>query len=144
VLFLEDYSFVPLTESAVLDTDVPQYRSLIQFQLIENYCLQIDFRHLRHYVNLELFECTGLEIVTEDFLDDAIRQGAFRNIVRFWVDEAGYAALTLRSVELFLQHCDCLREIGLLKSWRLISKFQYSDLIKKIRKINTEFRIVSN
>jgi hypothetical protein len=140
-LVLKGCIFVPLTESAILDTDLPQYRSLIQLKLICNYGSQNAFRHLRHYVNLEVFECTGLGIVTGHFLEDAIRQGAFRNIVRFWVEDTWNGALTMRSVELMLQHCDSMRELGHLSSWRLISKFQYSDLIKRIREFNIDLLI---
>jgi hypothetical protein len=116
-LVLKCCTFVPLRESAVLDTGLPQYRSLIQLKLIWKYCPQNDFRHLRHYVILELFECMGFQIVTDYFLHDALRQGAFRNIVRFWVERPSQVALTMRSFELLLQHCDCLREIGLRTSW---------------------------
>jgi hypothetical protein len=129
-LVLKGCSFVPLNESANLDTDLPQYRSLIQLKLIENYCLQNAFRHLRHYVNLEVFECIGMYIVTDDFLEDAIRQGAFRNIVRSSVEDYQTRALTMRTVELLLQHCDCLREMGPLSSW-LISISEYLDFKKR-------------
>jgi hypothetical protein len=80
-------------------------------------------------------------VVTDDFLDDALRQVAFRNIVRFWVEETGNAAFTMRIVELLLHHCDFLREIGLLKSWRLISMFEHSDLIMRIRIMSTDLLI---
>jgi hypothetical protein len=139
-LVLKRCSFVPLTESAILDTDLPQYRSLIQLKLIENDCHQNDFRLLRHYVNLEVFECTGLDIVTDDFLEDAIRQGAFRNIVRFWVEDTN-TTLTMRTVELLLQHCDRLREIGHLTSWSRLPLSEYSDFIKRTRIMNIDLLI---
>jgi hypothetical protein len=129
-LVLKRCSFIPLTESAILDTDLPQYKSLIELKLIYNYGSQDDFRYLRHYVNLEVFECGRLDIVTDDFLEDAIRQGAFRNIVRFWVEDTS-TTLTMRTVELLLQHCDSLREIGNLRRWRLLSSSEYTDLIKR-------------
>jgi hypothetical protein len=96
---------------------------------------------MRHYVNLEVFECTGQDIVTDDFLDDAIQQGAFRNIERFLVDENGNRALTMRSVELMLQHCDSMRELGLLSSWPLLSMSEYTDLIKRMRIMNIDLLI---
>jgi hypothetical protein len=96
---------------------------------------------LRHYVNLQIFECKGVDMLTDDFIRDAMRQGAFRNILRFWIEETGDGALTMRTVELLLQHCEHLREIGLLKSWRRVTRSQYLDLMETMRIMNIDLQL---
>jgi hypothetical protein len=136
-LALEACTFVPSNENEDLETDLPHYTSLIEFKLVGNYRLQMDIRHLRHYVNLQIFECKGVDILTDDFIRDAMQQGAFRNIQRFWVEETGGGALTMRTIELLLQNCEHLREIGFLRNWRRVTPSQCLDLIQRMRIMNT-------
>jgi hypothetical protein len=140
-LNLQECTFVPFNENSIIDTDLPHYRSLIELKLMDNSPHQMDFRHLRHYVNLQLLECHGVDVLTHDFFDEAMRQGSFRNILRFCVLESGVGALTMRTVELLLQHCENLREIGYLKTWSLLSQSQCTELIKRIRIMNIDVRI---
>jgi hypothetical protein len=140
-LVLEACTFVPLNGNAELDTELPHYRNLTEFKLVGNSCHQIDFRHLRHYVNLQILECKGVNILTDGFIRDAMRQGAFRNILRFWVEESGHGALTMRTVELLLQHCEHLREIGLMRSWRRVTPSQCSHLVERMRTMNIDLNI---
>jgi hypothetical protein len=140
-LYLEECTCVPFNENSIINTDLPHYRSLIELKLRENLPHHMDFRHLRHYVNLQLLECHGVDILTDDFIDEVMRQGAFRNILRFCVLESGVGALTMRTVELLLQHCDHLREIGYLKTWSLLSRSQCTELIERIRITNIDVRI---
>jgi hypothetical protein len=140
-LNLEECTFVPFNENSIKDTDLPHYRSLSELKLMDNLPRQINFGYLRHYVNLQLLECHGVDILTDDFIHEAMRQGAFRNILRFCVLETGVGALTMRTVELLLQHCENLREIGYLKTWGLLSESQCTELIKRIRIMNIDVRI---
>jgi hypothetical protein len=140
-LVLEECTFVQLTENADIDTDPPHYRNVTEFKLIGKSRHKIDVRHLLYYINLQIFECKGVNILTDDFIHDAMRQGAFRNILRFWVEETGHGALTMRTVELLLQHCDNLREIGLVESWRRVTQNECSDLIERMRIMNIDLHV---
>jgi hypothetical protein len=111
-------------------------------KLLRNSRHQIDFRRLRHYANLQIIECKGVNILTDDFIRDAILQGAFRNIVRFCVEEIARGALSMRTVELLIQHCDNLREIGYLGSWRLVDPELISDLRNRIAVMNYNLHIL--
>jgi hypothetical protein len=82
-----------------------------------------------------------VDILTDDFIRDAMLQGAFRNILRFWVEETGDGALSMKTVELLLQHCEDLREIGYLGTWRLVSRNQYKALTKRIKDTNYDIII---
>jgi hypothetical protein len=141
-LILKGCSFVPLNENTILDTDLPHYRSVTDLKLLWNSRHEIDFRHLRHYVNLQILECTGVYILTDDFIEDAVRQGAFRNIVCFKVEEIERGALTMRTVDLLLPHCEHLRELGYLRSWRLVDPELISKLKNIIVKTNCNLHIL--
>jgi hypothetical protein len=141
-LILKACTFVPLNGNAELDTDLPHYRSVTDLKLLENSPPQTDFRHLRHYINLQIFECKGVNILTDGFIEDAMRQGAFRNVLRFWVVETGNGALTMRTVELLLQHCKRLREVGYLGSWRLVAPELISNLRNRIVIMNLNLHIL--
>ncbi|PNF15669.1 hypothetical protein B7P43_G14262 [Cryptotermes secundus] len=140
-LVLEACTFVLLNENSEIDTELPHYRNLTEFKLVGDSFYQSDVRKLRHYVNLQVFECKRLDILTDDFIRDATRQGAFRNILRFWVEETGRGALTMSTVELLLQHCEHLREIGLLRNWRRVTPCQRSSLIERMRTTNVDLHI---
>jgi hypothetical protein len=140
-LILDACTFVPFNKNADIDTDLPHYRSLTEFKLGGTSRQEIDVRHLLHYVNLQIFEYEGMDILTDDFIRDAMLQGAFRNIQRFWIEETGDGALTMRTVELLLQHCEDLREIGLLRSWRRVTPSECSDLRERIRIKNIDLHI---
>jgi hypothetical protein len=56
-LSLKECTFSPLNENADLDNDLPHYRSVTDLKLLRNSRHQIDFRHLRHYANLQVIEC---------------------------------------------------------------------------------------
>ncbi|PNF15672.1 hypothetical protein B7P43_G14264 [Cryptotermes secundus] len=140
-LVLKGCTFVSQNKNSALDTYLPHYKSLIILKLIGNSSHQTDFHHLRYYDNLQVFECKGLDILTDDFIRDATRQGAFRNILRFWVEDTGLGALTMSTVELLLQHCEHLREIGLLRSWRRVTLSQCSDLIERMRSMNFDLQL---
>jgi hypothetical protein len=141
-LVLKACTFVPFNGNAHLDTALPHYRSVTDLKLLWNSRHQIDFRHLRHYVNLQVFECKGVNVLTDDFIRDAVWKGAFRNILRFKIEEIAHGALTMRTVELLLQHCEHLREIGHLGSWRLVDPEHISDLRNRIVITNFNLHIV--
>ncbi|PNF15693.1 hypothetical protein B7P43_G14263 [Cryptotermes secundus] len=141
LLSLEECTFLPFKENSIIDKDLPHYRSVTELILLDNSPHQMYFRHLRHYVNLQHLECHGVDILTDDFIDETMRQGAFRNILRFCVLESDVGSLTMRTIELLLQHCEHLTEIGYLKTWSLLSQSQCTELRRRIRSMNLDVRI---
>ena len=65
--------------------------------------------------------CTGVDILTDKFMTEAIQNGAFRNIEWFEVKETEYGALSMATVELLLNNCECLKTLGKLRSWRRLT-----------------------
>ncbi|XP_023724907.1 uncharacterized protein LOC111874023 [Cryptotermes secundus] len=141
-LLLKRCSFVRLNENGILGTDPPHYRSVTDLKLLGDSHHEIDFRHLQHYVNLQILECTGVNTLNDDFIEDAVRQGAFRNIVCFKVEEIAPGALTMRTVELLIRHCEHLKELGYLRSWRLVEPEFISNLRNIIVTTNSDLHIL--
>jgi hypothetical protein len=141
-LNLKSCTFVPLTGNAVFGSKFPHYKCLTGLKITETPEPQIYYRRLHHYVNLQTLHLEGVNVMTDDLIDDAIRQGAFRNIVRFYIKETGDGALTMRAAELLIQHCEHLKELGYLRSWGRLNPELISNLTNRMTMMNFHLHIV--
>jgi hypothetical protein len=143
VLVLECCTFVPLAKHTFLSSDLPHYKTVDLFLYIHQTPENEEYnRHLRYYVNLTAFMCAGVHIVTDDFVADAIHNGAFRYIVNFEVEDAEDGDLSMTTVELLLEHCEHLETLGYLQSWRRLTPQNISDLKDRILLQNLNLGIV--
>jgi hypothetical protein len=75
------------------------------------------FQQFKYYVNLQTFNCTGLRIINDVLVEQAIRQGALAKLEVFLVEETGVGNLTINTANMILSHCKFLIIIGRLDSW---------------------------
>jgi hypothetical protein len=139
-LSIEWCTFVPVDQNTVFHPKNPHFRSVIHLVISRSSKNEMPDQHLGYYVNLETFRWTGDEILNDDLISEAIRQGGFRNIVKILIYEAGDGILTMRTVELLIRHCERLQTLGELEEWGRLTDDDKSNLknIIKIRNLNLE------
>jgi hypothetical protein len=141
-LLLENCVFVPLDYGTVLNSETPHFTSVINLKIKSSCQRQFNYHFLRYYVNLEVLECAGLDFLDNDFICEALQQGAFRNLQYLLIKETGNGALTMRTVDLLMQHCEKLKVLGHLKTWQQLTRNMVRDLKQRIMLRNLALRIM--
>jgi hypothetical protein len=140
-LHIEQCTFVPIDQNTVFHPQNPHFRSLTELVITQSIENEIHKQHLPYYVNLESFICSGCEIWNDDLVSEAIRQGGFKNIVELHISETGDGVLTMRTVELLIEHCEHLRRLGNLEEWGRLNQDNISNLKNIIKNRNLDLRI---
>ena len=141
-LVLKYCTFTPLDPCTFLKPDLPHFKSVKVLKIRHPSQNEVYNRYLRFYVNLTKFVCTGVDILTDKFMTEAIQNGAFRNIEWFEVKETEYGALSMATVELLLNNCECLKTLGKLRSWRRLTPQGISDLKSRVSLHNLDLNIL--
>jgi hypothetical protein len=140
-LCIERCTFVPVDQNTVFNQQNPHFRSVIDLVITESTENEIHNHHLPYYVNLESFAWSGDEILNDDLVSEAIRQGGFENIVELYIQETGDGVLTMRTVELLIEHCERLRILGYLRRWGRLTEDDISNLKNIIKTRNLDLDI---
>jgi hypothetical protein len=130
LLTLDHCIFIPSSVNIPFNHETSHFKSLINLTITENPENQINYRHLQYYVNLNILNCSGVNIITDDFIVDGVRRGAFRNLMHFYIKGSGDGSLTIRAAELPVQHCEHLQGRGYLASWPRVNP----NLIQNFRR----------
>ena len=71
--------------------------------------------------------------MSDDFIAEAVENGAFRNIVCFDVEGTGAGDLSMRTVFLLLNKCNRLKTVGRLKTWSHVTRESIIHLANKVK-----------
>lgn len=134
VLRLIHCAFVQLQPNTTFPYDLPHFRSVEHLTITQHYREEFCGLILRHYVNVTEFSCHKADILTDDFMHDALRNGAFTNIRDFFVE--GSTFLTMRTIDLLLLHCESLNILGDLDTWTAVTKDNRTELRNRVRQRN--------
>jgi hypothetical protein len=134
-------TFVRIDQNTVFHPQNPHFRSLTNLVISESIENKIHNEHLQYYLNLELFVSSGYEIWNDDLVSEAIRQGGLKNIVELYIYETGDGVLTLRTVELLIEHCERLRRLGYLEEWGRLTVDNIRNLLSIIKNRNLDLHI---
>jgi hypothetical protein len=141
-LVLDRCIFLPLDPHTTIDPKSPHFKSLISLKITKSPNDTTDYLHLRYYVNLEFMSCRGVDIFTEDFVRDAVRRGTLRNLECFYIRESGHGALTMKALELLINHCQELRSVGYAKSWPRFNPGLIRDFKRGILLRNSDLELL--
>jgi hypothetical protein len=141
-LGIEQCTFVPVDQNTVFHPQNPHFRSVIELVIMQRNENEICKQNFQYYVNLESFACSGDEILNDDLVSQAIRQGGFKNIVELLIYETGDGVLTMRSAELLIEYCERLRLLGLLQRWGRLTEDDISNLKNIIISRNLDLKII--
>jgi hypothetical protein len=140
-LVLTYCTFERLQFDMAFEREIPHFESLTRLIIYQNSINEVYKKHLLFYVNLKTFLCSGLDIMTNEFVTEAVRNGAFRNIVQFKVRGNRNAAVSKRTVELLLSNCEYLRGLGFLRSWGPFTEEDVRDVRNRARNQNFDLKI---
>jgi hypothetical protein len=82
--------------------DLPHFQSVNSLTICQRSGKEVYVPHLGYYVNLVSFTCIGVHFLSDDFMHKAVKNGAFRNIEHFEVDDTDGGYLSMYTVWLLL------------------------------------------
>jgi hypothetical protein len=131
-LVLDSCLFEPLNQNVVIDPETSHFNHLLTLEITQMPDREFLYPHLRYCLNLQALDCTGLNVLDDDFMCDAVQGGSFRNITRLFIIETGCGVLTMRTADIVIQHCERLSVLGRLGTWRRLNPDMICDLKKRI------------
>jgi hypothetical protein len=142
VLVFDHCTYVPREPYTVIRSDLPHFTSVRVLVIYETAEYVEYSRHLGYYANLVLFMCNGVDVMADDFMFEAVQNGAFRSIEHFEVIGSETGDLSMDTVWLLINNCEHLKTVGRLGTWRRVSPDDVSDLKTKIRSENLDLKII--
>jgi hypothetical protein len=142
VLELQSCTTVSTNLDTVIKRDLPHFKSvslLIIEQTSEN---EVYYRHLGYYINLRVFMCKGVDVLSDSFMAESVQNGGFRNITRFEVNETGAGHLSMDTVILLFENCKDLKTIGVLGTWHHVTPEDIVLLENRVRMGNVNLKIL--
>jgi hypothetical protein len=112
-LSLSRCSILPLNANTPLNPQLPHFRNLVSLLIDTAHEEEADFSFIRYYVSLEEIYLDGVNIFTEEFMREVLRQGTLANLKECYITEPDVeGALTFQVLQLLIEHCSHLKHFG--------------------------------
>jgi hypothetical protein len=143
VLILEYCTCDSTDLDTVITRDLPHFRSVRKISIIGNENENdLYYEHLGFYVNLEEFFCKGVNNLSDDFIAEAVENGAFKNIEYFDVDGTHAGVLSMSTVFRLLNNSNHLEIVGSLGTWSNVTPESIIELETVVKLQNLDLQIL--
>jgi hypothetical protein len=105
-------SISPPNANTPLNPQLPHFRNLVYLRIDKAYEEEADFSFIRYYVSLEEIHLENVNIFTEEFMREVLRQGTLANLKECYIDESFGGVLTFQVLQLLIEHCSHLKHFG--------------------------------
>jgi hypothetical protein len=142
VLVLDHCTYIPTDPNTLMWSDISHFQNVNVLDIYDISVSDVYNLHLGYYVNLDTFVCVGVHVLSDGFMDQAVKNGAFRNIKHFEVDGTETGDLSMDTVWLLLDNCERLKTLGRLATWRLVTAENVLDLESRVLSENIDLTII--
>ncbi|PNF28290.1 hypothetical protein B7P43_G05441 [Cryptotermes secundus] len=134
---------LPVKAATPLNLQLPHFRNLIYLKIKTSVQDRTDFSFIRYYLNLERIELLGIDIFTEEFMEEVINLGTLANLKECYISETDKGALTLNVLEQLIHHCPNLKIFGHTKKLGLLNSENVLRLKRELSEQNFDIDIIS-
>jgi hypothetical protein len=128
-----------ITRIEIFRHTLPHFRNLKEL-ILRNNRGPSDFCSVLHmYENLKVFNVVGTRQINDEFIDQIVRVGGFKNLTEFVVDHCGH--LSMETTSLIINNCPNLTKLGNLKSWPGIANEELSTFLNFVRNNNLSLTV---
>jgi hypothetical protein len=136
------YCTIVLTEFyTTVRRDLPHFKSVNSLIISFSPVSEVYNVPLGYYINLEVFVCRGVKFLSDGFVDQAVKNGAFRSIKHFVVYGGESGDLSMNTVRLLLDNCEHLKTLGRLGTWCNVTAQNIRHLESIVRLENLDLTI---
>ncbi|PNF28289.1 hypothetical protein B7P43_G05440 [Cryptotermes secundus] len=142
-LSLHSCKISPLNADTPLNPELPHFTKLLSLKIEKSIDDQTDFSFIRYYLNLERIELLGIDIFTEEFMEEVINLGTLANLKECYISETEEGALTLNVIEQLLRHCSNLKISGHTEQLDHLNSENVLQLKRELSEQNFDIDIIS-